>query len=54
MDCPQRDFFMRLICGLFKKFGLISEKKKRLDSYLVQVIKFRLIYDISPKKNNNE
>ena len=28
VDCPQRDFFMRLICGLFKKFGLISDKKK--------------------------
>ena len=28
VDCPQRDFFMRLICGLLKKFGLISDKKK--------------------------
>ena len=27
VDSP-RDFFMRLICGLFKKFGLISDKKK--------------------------
>ena len=31
--------------------GLFYETKKRLDSYPVHLIKFRLIYDISPIKN---
>ena len=39
----------RLISGHFEKFGLISDKKKSSDSYLVHLIKFRLFYDIIPR-----
>ena len=39
---------LRLISGHFEKFGLISDQKKSSDSYLVDLIKFRLFYDINP------